>query len=736
MDVVVNWIALRLRPGVGWWPALLAAGAAMCPAVAAVDAVLPLPAGLLAWAGLVGCLLGLLLARPAQRALRLALGAALIVGGGVTLIAATGDALPPPALVIQDLAALLGRVAPWLRGEPLAPGPIALRSPQFLALALPRLAQALRDAPFAGEAGAALMLATVGALGTWLGAFVLGWALGAGRQLHAWGLPLLGVLLVLTLLGGSNGTGLAFGLGLLLILALVAGLRARQLAWERAGTLFSDELLREALFWGVGAVVGALLLAAVLPTRLPNPLAWLAPPAALPSGLAALERQLERPAAPSAAVIALPRLPAVALGVSLEQGAPEQLSLRVGVDAPFPPGPWPRYWRARLLDRYNGRAWSAELRPGSPATLLGPGARPEGLVAQRVEDLRRAPTTLIGLPEVIALDAPARAALLADGSVSALVGAANRSRYTLFSLPQAPAESVTPATGAPEQQPRGETLALPPGLPPRVGELARTLAAGANTPIEQALAIEAYLRGLPYSYRVRPLPRDGDAVDQFLFEMGEGYCTYYASAMAVLARSLGIPARLAVGYATGSYDAAGRAYVVREAEAHAWPELFIDGQWLPFEPTPVRPLPARGEATPVETTPAPPAAELPQPLAGSGWLWLPALLAAGLALACGGYLVARRAGATPLLLAQRELERAGARAGVVWAPGATLREYGALLRGRDPVLADPVAELIGLAERAHYSGRQLDAAEQRRLRELARGLRRLRGQIPAPPGES
>jgi len=110
-------------------------------------------------------------------------------------------------------------------------------------------------------------------------------------------------------------------------------------------------------------------------------------------------------------------------------------------------------------------------------------------------------------------------------------------------------------------------------MPPRVLDLAQVIAGSDTRTYDRALALESYLRGLPYSYQVQPLPGGGDAVEQFLFDMRQGYCTYYASAMAVMARSLGIPARVAIGYATGTYDQASGAYIVHEADAHAWPEL-------------------------------------------------------------------------------------------------------------------------------------------------------------------
>jgi hypothetical protein len=75
-------------------------------------------------------------------------------------------------------------------------------------------------------------------------------------------------------------------------------------------------------------------------------------------------------------------------------------------------------------------------------------------------------------------------------------------------------------------------------------------------------------------------------VDFFLFDLKQGYCDYYASSMVVMARSIGLPARLTVGYATGAYDPADQAYHVNMADAHSWPEIYFpDLGWIPFEPT-------------------------------------------------------------------------------------------------------------------------------------------------------
>ena len=102
------------------------------------------------------------------------------------------------------------------------------------------------------------------------------------------------------------------------------------------------------------------------------------------------------------------------------------------------------------------------------------------------------------------------------------------------------------------------------------------------------------MRKIPYSLDVPTPPPGRELVAWFLFDLKRGYCDYYASAMVLLARLNGIPARLAIGYATGNLDSATGQYVVTEAQAHSWPELYFPGiGWVPFEPTAYMPAPAR-----------------------------------------------------------------------------------------------------------------------------------------------
>ena len=133
---------------------------------------------------------------------------------------------------------------------------------------------------------------------------------------------------------------------------------------------------------------------------------------------------------------------------------------------------------------------------------------------------------------------------------------------------------------------------LPVELPQRVRALGAELTAEANNPYDKAKAIEAYLRTIPYTTKVEPPPFNADGVDHFLFTLQKGYSEYYSSAMAVLLRSVNVPARLATGYTSGDKVPDLEAYVVTDSHAHGWVEVFFPSYgWISFEPTSGKSLP-------------------------------------------------------------------------------------------------------------------------------------------------
>ena len=130
-------------------------------------------------------------------------------------------------------------------------------------------------------------------------------------------------------------------------------------------------------------------------------------------------------------------------------------------------------------------------------------------------------------------------------------------------------------------------LQLPKSLPERVRDLAAELTENADTPYAKALAVRDYLREYEETFDIEAPPLNSDAIDFFLFEQRAGYSDYFASSMAVLLRASGVPARLASGYSSGTWDPDASAFLVSLSDAHSWPEVFFpEYGWVPFEPSP------------------------------------------------------------------------------------------------------------------------------------------------------
>jgi len=139
-----------------------------------------------------------------------------------------------------------------------------------------------------------------------------------------------------------------------------------------------------------------------------------------------------------------------------------------------------------------------------------------------------------------------------------------------------------------------------PEMPDRVAALAVQVAGAEPTAYDRAKAIESYLRDFPIDYAIGDTPPGRDTVDYFLFEAKAGYFDYHASAMVVLLRSLGVPARLAAGFVvdTKDFDDDKDAYVVQDQDVYAWAEVYFPGEgWVEFNPSPDRPAELRPRET-------------------------------------------------------------------------------------------------------------------------------------------
>nr|MBN1230182.1 DUF58 domain-containing protein [Anaerolineae bacterium] len=254
------------------------------------------------------------------------------------------------------------------------------------------------------------------------------------------------------------------------------------------------------------------------------------------------------------------------------------------------------YWRATSFDDYTGRGWkshavSSEL--SSQEVLLFPvSVDPPAnhvLIRQTVkfEDSAR---------QIYAADVPVRLSQPAEGrwvngvidDLASVYGRAPLFGYEVLSWVPVPSADILRDTVV--NYPtwvRLTYLEIPEDTPERVVTLAQEITADAPTVYDKAIAIQTYLRQFEYSTDLPEPPEDRDIVDYFLFDLQKGYCDYFATAMVVLARSVDIPARLAVGYATGEYDQTQNSYIVTGTDAHSWVEIYFDYYgWIRFEPTP------------------------------------------------------------------------------------------------------------------------------------------------------
>jgi transglutaminase-like putative cysteine protease len=138
---------------------------------------------------------------------------------------------------------------------------------------------------------------------------------------------------------------------------------------------------------------------------------------------------------------------------------------------------------------------------------------------------------------------------------------------------------------------RDNYLQLPTNLSSEIARLAQQITSDKVTPFDKATAITEYLRKtIKYSTTIKPGPTGTDPLVWFLFSSQTGYCNYYATAEVIMLRSVGIPARMAVGFAQGEFQSP-NLYIVREKDAHAWPEVYFpDLGWVEFEPTASQPL--------------------------------------------------------------------------------------------------------------------------------------------------
>jgi transglutaminase-like putative cysteine protease len=302
-------------------------------------------------------------------------------------------------------------------------------------------------------------------------------------------------------------------------------------------------------------------------------------------------------------------------------GSPLSDQVILEVEAPTnPPNGYRFYWGARSYDLYERNQWQTTLKTARELTpdsedLNQPGAdvRPEVFTIF----FPHVPiSNLYASAETLWVNRPTQAymkinpdGLVNLGAVMSKAFVHPGEQYSVRSVIDAMTEIELSDAGTDYPQwVLDGYLQLPKDITPRTIELANEIAVGLNNPYDIASAVTEYLRSnIEYTQLITQPPPNQERIDWFLFDYRKGFCNYYASAEVILLRSLGIPARMAVGFAQGERQippieeqfrpgefpgtiieqiSETSTYVVRQKDAHAWPEVYFPGLgWVIFEPT-------------------------------------------------------------------------------------------------------------------------------------------------------
>lgn len=302
------------------------------------------------------------------------------------------------------------------------------------------------------------------------------------------------------------------------------------------------------------------------------------------------------------------------------------------IDAPSVPR---YYWKSRIFDTYENGEWTANrgnaVTDPNALTLSYPVTDPQARrdVEQHFLMIMGASRLVYAAPQprLIQVGARAEVDFLGNGQmdvgiVRPLEPLLRDQTYTAISSISTATDEFLRATTTNYPDWVQRYKQLPGSVTARTRQLALQIAGDLPTVYDKAKALEQWLRqNIEYNENIQDPPVNQDLVDWVLFDYQQGYCTYYASAMIVMLRTLGIPARMAAGFAQGSIQTDNgevREYLVRERDAHTWVEVYFPGAgWVEFEPTSAQQPITRGQqqvAAPTSTPTAtftPTAAPMP-----------------------------------------------------------------------------------------------------------------------------
>lgn len=434
------------------------------------------------------------------------------------------------------------------------------------------------------------------------------------RHHQPWGaiLPTDAALLINTFYAPpQSGVYLMLFLLASLLLLVRTTLLNRQVTWATSAIRFANDIGLDFLVYGVVFSALIILLAWMIPPTMPGP-AWFG---FITDRVRAPWQDFQDTMTRSFSTLrgSSNAAPTTYFGNSAAMREPIRLGNREVFQVDAAAG---QYWRAVVFDKYTGNGWtatadqSAELETADPRWKNLP-MEERRIVTQTVEVRLPTDNLVIAASQPLQVNQPVNARFLVgrtdDGqtfldiqSVRLKNAVELGDKYIVRSSVSAADEaSLRSASNAYPFYIRRMYLDVPATVPRRVRELTLQITANAKNDYDKARAIETYLREhITYNPEVDPIPQGADGVDYVLFERPEGYCNYYASAMAVMARIAGIPARVASGYAAGDAGDDGF-YHINESNAHTWPELYFgELGWVEFEPTSARAEITRPEPQP------------------------------------------------------------------------------------------------------------------------------------------
>jgi|GEM_PF-915731 len=433
------------------------------------------------------------------------------------------------------------------------------------------------------------------------------------------------------------------------------------------------------------------------------------------------------------------------------------------------------YWRGATFERYVGSGWRTALPPpvpvgptpsrGEPSAMFDPRDRASVDISVPRTERNRVLGASHALRQYVRLEGAGRFTdLYAAGearsyrlSEAALYGIPltalgdEAGRVTLSrpidatyyeaesEVPEWSPDTLRRADGELPASIAGDYLSLDiaDAARARLRAVAEQVTRGATNDYDRVMALQRFVSSTcVYNLEAPPIsPNEGDAVSQFLFNTREGYCDLFASALAVLCRTVGVPSRVASGFTSGEFDPGNMEYVVRERDKHLWTEVWFGGVgWISFDAT-------------TDARDVSPVSGADGLLAGRDWVSLifrrgslPPIGAA-LALLLVGWVIKRevltrlrlrRLGASAsrlgpdavsVLLAYawlgRRMKRWQWARGLCETPEEYARRLGAALAPRHPVGAAALTEITDLVVKARYAGQDMTARDAARARSLA-----------------